>query len=219
MSNSTMHTLARADRAVAIAVFLVMATVGTAAAYNPYADNILARATPVVSQDLEPAAEPMKAMAAMPSPAELAMVKIAAEQNCLAEAMYFEARGDGSRGEEAVAEVIFNRMRNPNYPGTICGVVHQGCQFSYVCGGAHRVREAGAWASARMLAAEIMAGYRPLGDMTGGATSYHADYVDPGWGGMVETGRVGNHIFYRRAPHHAAPVVDPAPDFVPSDHA
>ncbi|HTQ14945.1 MAG TPA: cell wall hydrolase [Rhizomicrobium sp.] len=215
MSNITKQTLARADRAVAVAVFLVMATVGTAAAYNPYADDILARATPTVSQDLAPAAQPMQALAAAPEPAELAMVKMTAEQDCLAEAMYFEARGQGTRGEEAVAEVIFNRMRDPNYPGTICGVVHQGCQFSYVCQGRRRTHEAAAWADSRLLAAEIMAGYRPLGDETGGATSYHADYVDPGWDGMVETGRVGNHIFYRRAPRHVAP----APTLVESDHA
>lgn len=220
MSRKTIQALVRADRAVAIAVFLVMATVGTAAAYNPYAEDILARSAPMVSQDIDVApAEPMKALAQAPSPSELAMVKIAAEQSCLAEAMYYEARGDGARGEEAVAEVVFNRMHNGRYPGTICGVVHDGCQFSFVCDGAERVRkEAAAWNEARRLATEIVSGYRPLGAVTGGATSYHADYVAPEWDGMVETGRVGNHIFYRRAPHHiAAPEL--RPEIADTDHA
>jgi spore germination cell wall hydrolase CwlJ-like protein len=208
MSRKTLVAIAKADRAVAIAVFLTMATVGTAAAYDPYADSILARATPEVSQDIIPAPEPMKAMAALPSAAERQMVSMGTEQNCLAEAMYYEARSDGARGEEAVAEVVFNRMRAGNYPVTICGVVHEGarsgsCQFSYVCDPAHARKEAAAWAQARFLASEILAGNRPLEDLTGGATSYHADYVDPAWGDMVETARVGSHIFYRRAPHHA----------------
>ncbi|HEX3673389.1 MAG TPA: cell wall hydrolase [Rhizomicrobium sp.] len=209
MSRKTIVAIAKADRAVAIAVFLVLATVGTAAAYNPYADDILARATPTVSQDLAPM-QPMKAMAELPSPAELAMVKMLAEQTCLAEAMYYEARGDGARGEEAVAEVVFNRMRDANYPGTICGVVYQGahhgqCQFSFACDGAADGRkEAAAWAGARALASEILSGYQPLANLTGGAIAYHASYVDPnGWDGMVQTAQIGNQVFYRHAPRHA----------------
>ncbi len=209
MSRKTLVAIAKADRAIAIAVFLVMATVGTAAAYNPYADSLIARTTPEVSLDIIPAPEPMKAMAALPSPAERQMVSMGTEQNCLAEAMYYEARGDGAKGEEAVAEVVFNRMRAGNYPVTICGVVREGvrsgsCQFSFACNAdAHARKEAAAWAEARFLASQILAGSRPLEDLTGGATSYHADYVDPDWGNMVETARIGSHIFYRHAPHHA----------------
>jgi spore germination cell wall hydrolase CwlJ-like protein len=204
MSRKTLDALVRADRSVAIAVFIVMATIGTAAAYNPYADSVLARSEPVVSQDLEPIvqAEPMKAMAALPSLAETQMVSLDAEQDCLADVMYFEARSDGVRGEEAVAEVVLNRTHDGNYPTTICGVVRQGlasgsCQFSYVCD-PHAHREAAAWAAARRLAEEIMSGHVQLEDITGGATSYHADYVDPGWTDMVETAHIGNHIFFRR---------------------
>jgi spore germination cell wall hydrolase CwlJ-like protein len=204
MSRKTLDALVRADRMVAIAVFLVMATMGTAAAYNPYADDILARATPMVSQDLAPLAEatPMKAMAGEPSLAETQMVSLDAEQDCLADVMYFEARGDGARGEEAVAEVVLNRTHDGNYPTSICGVVHQGvahgaCQFSYVCD-PHAHREAAAWVAARRLAEEIMSGHRQLEDLTGGATSYHADYVEPGWTDMVQTAHIGSHIFFRR---------------------
>ncbi|HEY2071459.1 MAG TPA: cell wall hydrolase [Rhizomicrobium sp.] len=212
----TIDALVRADRAVAVAVFLVAATVCAVAAHNPYADSLLARATPEVSQDLEPPV-PMKEMAATPSPAELAMVKMSGEQTCLAEAMYYEARGDGAKGEEAVAEVVFNRMHDGKYPGTICGVVYEGaghgqCQFSFACDrDAQGRKETAAWADARLLAAEIVDGYRPLGSATGGALSYHANYVDPGWGDMIETARIGSHIFYRRGQHHAQPVAAPAP--------
>jgi spore germination cell wall hydrolase CwlJ-like protein len=209
MTKKLIDALKRADRAIAAAILFVLATAGGAVAYNPHTDDIAAaaRVTPTVSQDIAP--EPMKAFAGAPSPSELAMVKMLAEQKCLADAMYFEARGDGARGEQAVAEVIFNRMRDANYPGTICGVVYEGarsghgCQFSFVCDGAALARrEPGAWAQARLLAAQILTGDRPLGDLTGGATSYHANYVEPGWIDMVQTAQIGNHLFFRRAPRH-----------------
>jgi spore germination cell wall hydrolase CwlJ-like protein len=211
MTKISIDALRRADRAILAALLFVLATAGAAIAYNPHTDDVAAvRATPTVSQDILPPTEPMKLMDAAPSPTELAMVKMLAEQKCLADAMYFEARGDGVRGEEAVAEVIFNRMRDPNYPGTICGVVYEGarsghgCQFSFACDGAARMRrEPGAWAQARLLAAQILTGYRTLGDVTGGATSYHANYVEPGWTDMVQTAQVGNHLFFRRAPRRA----------------
>ena len=67
------------------------------------------------------------------------------ELNCLAEAVYFEARGEGAYGQRAVAEVILNRRADPAFPDSVCGVVHQGfnpsspklhkCQFSYYCDG------------------------------------------------------------------------------------
>jgi spore germination cell wall hydrolase CwlJ-like protein len=212
MTKKMIDALRRADRAILAASLFVLATVGGAAAYNPHTDKIVARVTPIVTQDIAPipAAGPMKAFAGAPSPPELAMVKMLAEQKCLADAMYFEARGDGVRGEEAVAEVVFNRMRDANYPGTICGVVYEGarsghgCQFSFACDGAALARrEPGAWAQARLLAAQILTGYRQLGDLTGGATSYHANYVEPGWTDMVQTAEIGNHVFFRRISRHA----------------
>jgi len=210
MTRKTLVALKRADCAIAFAFFLVLVTAGGAIAYNPHADNIAARGTPTVAFDLAPAPEPMKALAGAPSPAELEMVKMWAEQNCLAQAMYYEARGDGMRGEEAVAEVVFNRMRDGNYPGTICGVVFEGarrghtCQFSFACdGAAHMRKEPGAWAQAQRLAAQILDGYRQLGDVTGGATSYHADYVEPGWTDLVQTVQIGSHKFFRRPGRHS----------------
>ena len=70
----------------------------------------------------------------------------AAQQRCLAEGIYFEARGEPVSGQAAVSQVILNRVRNPHYPNTICGVVYQNkhwrnrCQFSFAC---DRIRDPG----------------------------------------------------------------------------
>ena len=145
-------------------------------------------------------------MQAAPSPDELAMMELLKERNCLAEAMYYEARGEGISGQKAIAEVIFQRMRTRGYPGTICGVVYEGanlhrsCQFSFTCNGdLRRTKTQQAWADAKYLAAEIMTGAEPLSDMTGRATSFHAVSVSPEWSyTMVKTAQIGKHIFYRR---------------------
>jgi spore germination cell wall hydrolase CwlJ-like protein len=204
MSRKTLQTLARADRAVAIAVFLVMATVATAAAaYNPYADDVLRH--DAVLRIAAP-----KPIIFIPAPAEAAdavKTRFASERTCLADAMYYEARGDGVRGEEAVAEVVFNRIHDGNFAHSVCGVVFQGlnrgqCQFSFACE-PHGRKEPGPWAEARYLAGQIIARRVSLGDATGGAISYHADYVTTDWSYMKETVQIGGHIFYRRAPRHA----------------
>jgi spore germination cell wall hydrolase CwlJ-like protein len=147
-------------------------------------------------------------VAAKPAPSEVAMAQLLAERRCLTQVMYYEARGEGVRGEMAVAEVVFHRMRSRAYPSTICGVVFEGaqekraCQFSFVCNGdmEHR-KERHAWAESRLLAAKIMTGAVPLGDITDDATSYHAVSVDPAWAGqLIRTVQIGNHVFYRAAP-------------------
>ncbi|MGE3142691.1 MAG: cell wall hydrolase [Hyphomonadaceae bacterium] len=127
----------------------------------------------------------------------------ARDLRCLSEAVYYEARGESRRGQEAVAEVVMNRVRSGFYPGSVCGVVYQGsaratgCQFTFTCDGSLDRRPRGAaWAEAQSVAREVMLGYaRPL---TGRATHYHTTAVDPRWSSMlVETGRIGEHIFYR----------------------
>lgn len=133
------------------------------------------------------------------------------EQNCLAQAIYYEARGETQRGQVAVAEVIMNRVRSAHYPNSVCGVVYQGshrstgCQFTFTCDGslAHRPRGR-AWDRAQRVANAVLLGYtRPL---TQGATHYHTVAVNPVWNsGLVETVRVGTHVFYRfpRGPERA----------------
>lgn len=123
---------------------------------------------------------------------------------CLAEAIYFEARGESVDGQVAVAEVVLNRVESRHWPNTICRVVNQGahrrtgCQFSYTCDGKpDRVAPGAAWLQAQRLAKFMMRGGPRR--LTGRATHYHADYVDPTWNRTMErTAVVGRHIFYRR---------------------
>ncbi len=129
-----------------------------------------------------------------------------AEWRCLAEAIYFEARGEPVAGQVAVGEVVLNRVDNNRYPDRVCAVVHQGtgdlhaCQFSYTCDGIRDVvSEQTAWTVAGRIARRLMDGAPRT--LTADATHYHADYVDPYWAKVYpQTARVGRHIFYRRTP-------------------
>ena len=134
-----------------------------------------------------------------------ASVHTAKEQRCLAEALYFEARGESEMGQAAVAQVVLNRVRNPAYPNTICGVVYQNkelrnrCQFSFACDGiSDRVHAASrAWRVARRIAKNVTEGKTWLKDVAD-STHYHANYVSPEWGStMIRKEQVGAHIFYR----------------------
>jgi spore germination cell wall hydrolase CwlJ-like protein len=127
------------------------------------------------------------------------------EKNCLATAIYFEARGETLVGQQAVAEVILARTRTPGRPKTICGVVYQGsnrktgCQFSFTCDGiSDRVRNRRAWTQAQRVAVHVMRTGGKVDPVAGGATFYHADYVNPGWASrMVKVASIGQHVFYR----------------------
>ena len=126
-----------------------------------------------------------------------------AEENCLARAVYFEARSESDMGQLAVAKVILNRVKTPNFPKSICGVVYQGsgtrnsCQFSFACDGQpDEVKQPDAWAHAKSIAQRAIAG-DPAVAMMGGATNYHADYVKPKWAkNMRRLTKIGHHIFY-----------------------
>ncbi|MCX7360166.1 MAG: cell wall hydrolase [Alphaproteobacteria bacterium] len=127
----------------------------------------------------------------------------ARQQNCLAQAIYYEARGESQRGQIAVAEVIMNRAKSGYYPSSVCGVVFQGshrstgCQFTFTCDGSINHRPRGrAWDRAQRVATAVMSGYtRPI---TQGATHYHTLAVNPVWNsGLVETTTIESHVFYR----------------------
>jgi spore germination cell wall hydrolase CwlJ-like protein len=126
-----------------------------------------------------------------------------AEENCLARAVYFEARSESELGQLAVAKVILNRVKNPDYPNSICGVVYQGsgrrnsCQFSFACDGLpDDVRSASAWANSKAIAQKALAGNTKVAAI-GGATNYHADYVRPKWAkSMRRLIKIGHHVFY-----------------------
>ena len=141
-----------------------------------------------------------------PVRAAAAMVFTAHSQNdsdCLTQAVYYEARGEGADGMRAVAQVILNRVRHPAYPKTICGVVYQGayqhvsCQFSFVCNGAMGgPLEAWAWRRAKSVAEAALGGY--VMTAVGTATSFHTTGVNPGWSGTMDrVTQVGSHIFYQ----------------------
>ena len=127
-----------------------------------------------------------------------------AEWQCLAEALYFEARGETVAGQFAVAEVILNRRDLSAYPGTVCGVVNQGtgrrfaCQFSYTCDGrADRISEPAAFARVGKIARLMLDG-APR-ELTEGATHFHTPGVRPAWARRFpQTARIGSHLFYRQ---------------------
>lgn len=125
-----------------------------------------------------------------------------AEANCLAEAIYYEARSESRSGQIAVAQVINNRVWSKHYPDTVCGVVYQGserktgCQFSFTCDGSmEKPINRKSWDRAAEVA-DYMLTERPRSRI-GNSTHYHTDYVDPVWNKtLVKTAKVGTHIFY-----------------------
>lgn len=127
----------------------------------------------------------------------------ARERNCLAEAIYYEARSENVYGQMAVAEVIMNRVRHRAYPDTICEVVYQGsqrvtgCQFTFTCDGSkHRTPRGRSWRQSQDVAAHIMMGFAQ--PVTNRATHYHTVAVDPYWNdSLVQTRNIGTHVFYR----------------------
>lgn len=119
-----------------------------------------------------------------------------ADLNCLAEAVYFEAGGTGSQGEAAVAHVIVNRADSAKFPGTICGVVRDGCQFSYRCDGrSDALADPKRRDSAIRTAQAVLEG---APDITKGALFFHAAGAKPGWfGSRDRVGTFGGNVFYR----------------------
>lgn len=122
---------------------------------------------------------------------------------CLAEALYFEARGETVKGQFAVAEVILNRVKSAQFPNTLCGVIKQGtgrkyqCQFTYTCDGYKEViNEKKAYQRVAKVARAALDGLRT--ELTEGATYYHTTAVRPRWSRtFTNTTRIGVHLFYR----------------------
>ena len=128
-----------------------------------------------------------------------------AERRCLAEAVYFEARGEPIRGQLAVAQVVINRLKNPAYPDSVCGVVYQNrnhrnaCQFSFACDGVRDVIwDEDAFAIATEIADATLEGRSAWLEEVGSATHYHATHVSPNWAPTMERmAEIGLHVFYR----------------------
>jgi Cell Wall Hydrolase len=121
---------------------------------------------------------------------------------CLTQAVYYEAASESPEGQRAVAQVVLNRVRDPRYPSSVCGVVYQGserrtgCQFTFTCDGAlARKPDPFLLARARMVAVQALSGrVEPL---VGLATHYHTKQVVPYWRtDLVKLRTIGAHIFY-----------------------
>jgi N-acetylmuramoyl-L-alanine amidase len=124
------------------------------------------------------------------------------EQQCLAMAIYWEARGEGRQGMIAVGWTIMNRARSHQFPQTPCAVVYQGneygqCQFSWWCDGkSDRPTDRKSWTKSLIIAAELIV--NPPRDPTNGALFYHSNRISRPWvRPRTLTARVGRHIFYR----------------------
>jgi N-acetylmuramoyl-L-alanine amidase len=120
-----------------------------------------------------------------------------AELGCVAEAIYHEARGTSETAQEAVGHVIVNRAEHEDFPAGVCGVVEDGCQFSYECDGRpETMSDADARTEAVDTAEQVLEGEAP--DPTGGALYYHNGSVSPDWADEREpTAEIGGHTFYR----------------------
>lgn len=121
---------------------------------------------------------------------------------CLASAAWYEAGGD-EVGQQAVAQVVLNRLRHPAFPKTVCGVVFQGaerktgCQFTFTCDGAlARTPSPDAWRKARAVAGKALDGF--VMKKVGTATHYHTDWVVPYWSASLDKiTAVDTHLFFR----------------------
>ncbi|MFC3079785.1 cell wall hydrolase [Phenylobacterium terrae] len=162
--------------------------------------------TEKVSVSLPPPAPqpaPVAAEARKVTPAKPFHAAGASDLECLTQAVYFEARGEGTRGQAAVAQVVLNRVRHPAFPRSVCDVVFQGanrrkgCQFSFACNGAMKARrESAAWREARQVASRALSGF--VMAEVGSATHFHTTHVRPNWGPQLSrVTQVGLHVFYR----------------------
>ncbi len=158
-----------------------------------------ASVAPALAPTPEPAAEPEKP--ARRSLAELVSEHAGtqttdSEHECLAGAVYFEAKGEPLHGQLSVAEVVLNRARSGRFPASVCGVVKQRGQFSFIRGGRFPAiaKTSLAWkravAIAHIAVQDLADGPAPT------ALFFHAKRVSPRWR-LTRVAMVGNHIFYR----------------------
>jgi hypothetical protein len=182
---------------------------GSMGSSNSAVSAIASFATPVTRP--QPALNPDALAAYVESgyqPLEKRLEHANAERDCLAQAIYHEARGESTTGQLAVANVIVNRARSGKFPDTLCGVIYQNvdkgryrCQFTFACDGrADTAGERRAWARSAALAHQVYAEFA-LGDAVGavpGSTLYyHTTAVSPSWSKTYSAvAQIGSHIFY-----------------------
>jgi N-acetylmuramoyl-L-alanine amidase len=118
------------------------------------------------------------------------------ESECLAGAVYFESKGEPLQGQLAVAEVIMNRAKSGRFPGSLCGVILQRGQFSFVRGGGFPPIARGSQGWREAVAITHVAQNSEWSSGVGKALFFHARRVSPGWN-LQKVASVGNHVFYR----------------------
>lgn len=120
------------------------------------------------------------------------------DRYCLAQNIYFEARGESTVAQSAVGWVTLNRVADSRFSNSICSVVWEDNQFSWTQDGkSDRPKDADAWATAQAIAGEVLQAYGVDRDPTEGATYFHADYVKPAWRKKYDrVVQIDGHIFY-----------------------
>jgi N-acetylmuramoyl-L-alanine amidase len=142
--------------------------------------------TPALPQNLATMVDAMRDLPKLP---------MTAEATCMATAVYWESKGEPLAGQLAVAQVIMNRVKSGRWADSVCGVVYQKQQFSFINDGrSDRPVEAGSWATAQAVAMIAMSD--SWAAIVPGATSFHASRINPGWN-LPRLGAVGRHVFYR----------------------
>jgi spore germination cell wall hydrolase CwlJ-like protein len=193
------------DRQVAALVDRLQARQAARSAATPVLADTAAQ--PVVlkanfiRRSLAEAAEPFHLRGALDQSRDL---------ECLTQAVYYESRGESHAGQQAVAQVILNRVRHPAFPKSVCGVVFQGaktggCQFSFACDGqVHHAMENAAWRRAESVAAQALDG-QVMAEV-GDATHFHVVGAGSNWSsGLLKVAQIGAHVFYRFGGHRGAP--------------
>lgn len=170
--------------AVVAAVLAVLAGCETGEKPPPSYDFVLV--TPPTAPTMQPPAVP-------------------SERDCLAEAIYFESRGEPREGQVAIAHVVMNRAAAKGFPGQVCDVISEGedkgkgeCQFSWRCDGKPDTpSDAAAWSAAQKVADSVMQG--ETDDPTHGALFFHHAKVQPEWSAKLRrTAEIGSHIYYAK---------------------
>tara|TARA_R110002124_G_scaffold1797_8_gene11410 strand:+ start:18272 stop:19171 length:900 start_codon:yes stop_codon:yes gene_type:complete len=185
--------------------YIARGTLGSNSAVSALASFAAAPATP------EPALNTSALAAYIDSgyqPTSKRIEQADAERNCLAQAIYHEARGESATGQLAVANVIVNRARSSRFPSTLCGVVYQNaekgyhrCQFTFACDGrTDAPGERSAWARSAALAETVYAEFatgEAVGAVPRSALYYHTTNVRPNWANTYNAvAQIGSHIFY-----------------------
>jgi spore germination cell wall hydrolase CwlJ-like protein len=119
------------------------------------------------------------------------------EQDCLAKAVYFESRGEPIEGQLAVANVVMNRAASGRYPGSLCEVITQKAQFSFIRNGRFPTPDEQSEAWRKAVAIAKIASDKIVAALPSNVLWYHAEYVAPAWGKrLTRTAQIGLHIFY-----------------------